>query len=53
MTDLIAKYLEIPLTKIQKEHQQSVVKAELIQSPSENLRVISKRQNNSSVCSVQ
>lgn len=54
MTDLIARFLEIPMTKMQKEQQHSVVKAELIPSPVDHVRaVVTRQNNNTSICCIQ
>lgn len=51
--ELVAKYLRIPLTKLEKEHQQPIVKAELVPSPAEIVKSPSTVNPNSSVCNIQ
>ncbi|XP_068913508.1 ras-related protein Rab-28-like [Tenebrio molitor] len=50
LMDLIAKHFGIPLTRIEKEHQESIVRAELIP---EQVRPPAVPSSNSSVCCLQ
>lgn len=51
--DLIAKHFGIPLSKIEKEHQESIVKAELIPTTAEPTRKAIAATSSSSVCRLQ
>ncbi|XP_008197180.2 ras-related protein Rab-28-like [Tribolium castaneum] len=51
LMDLITKHFGIPLTRIEKEHQESIVKAELIPATAEQMTAVPT--TNSSVCCLQ
>lgn len=51
--DLIAKHFGIPLSRIEKEHQESIVKAELIPATADQIRPAAVHTTNSSVCCLQ
>lgn len=55
--ELVAKYLGIQLTRVEKEHQQPIVKAELIPpSPVDKkppTRHMQRQSHSSAVCSLQ
>lgn len=53
--DMVAKYIGIPLTKAERDYQQSVIKAELTTQESDVKKKITVRRanNNTSVCSIQ
>lgn len=57
--DITAKYLGIPLSKVEKEHQRSIIRAELIPTAENEIpkRVtanghINMKSNKTSVCSI-
>lgn len=52
--DLLARYIGIPMTKIEKEHQQSIIRAELVPTtPGANRVPILTNNNHSTICSIQ
>lgn len=51
--DIVSKHLGVPLTRLQRENQQTVVKAELVPSPRVLRRPVVMAQANSSVCAIQ
>ncbi|XP_063903759.1 ras-related protein Rab-28-like, partial [Zophobas morio] len=53
LMDLIAKHFKIPLTRIEKEHQESIVKVELIPASAGQNRPSGVAASTSSVCCVQ
>lgn len=53
MMDIAAKCLGISLTRMQKETQQTVVKAELVPSPRIARKHLKPVHSNSSICVIQ